>query len=190
MMACEISSTSSLVSAGFGRGGELTALSCFSAERDRDRGQCVVNIFPPASVILIFRQLILFSTLGLLPERSVIGHLSPLPMSLLPLSLSSVVLPARHTASVESRASLPLPPSSCVLPTRLLQQIRFQLSLSSRSRSPLLRTNRPNKSPLQLLQRPSTARSLLELDLQIGRPVDTFFFNNVAQVSHGLRWVY
>lgn len=190
MMACEISSTSSLVSAGFGRGGGLRALSCLSAERDRDRGQCVVNIFPPASVILIFPQLILFSTLGLLPERSVIGHLSPLPMSLLPLSLSSVALPARRTAFVESQASLPLPPSSCVLPTRLLRQIRFQLFLSSRSCRPLLRTNRPNKSLSQLLQRPSTARSLLELDLQVGRPVDTFFFYNVPQVSHGLGWVY
>lgn len=151
--------------------------------RDRDRGQRVVNIFPPASVILISTQLILFSTLGLLPERSVIGHLSPLPMSLLPLSLSSVTLPARRTVSVEFRLSLPLPPSSCILPTRLLWQIRFQLFLSSRSCCPLLRTNGPNKSLSQLLQRPSTARSLLEFDLQVGRPVDTSSFT-MSYKSH------
>lgn len=36
MMACEISSTSSLVSAGFRRGGGLRALSCLSAETETE----------------------------------------------------------------------------------------------------------------------------------------------------------
>lgn len=123
-----------------------------------------------------------------LPAGSVIGHLSPLPTSMPPLSLSSATLPRCSTGRVGSHRSPALPPSSCI-PRKLLRQICIQLFLGSRSGCPsALRLNWSNRFLLRLRQWLAAAHALWELGLEVGRWVAGFSLtvsNNCTSFQNG-----